>query len=222
MTINKTRIALAFGLVFLAFGVLTLLFWSTVRDTIIVPIYYFVWVSGLMINSLSQEVFILILLVILFLIALNTLASVHLRSTGRSRQQPKTPADTRYQHWQRLCVNVYASRFSRNLFFSESRRLILNILAYERAIKPFEVEALIKSGELRLPDGIRELFRQREMPDDQDAVPSRAQSMLLSMRRLIGQANSERDPQVERLVYDVIAFVETHLETIYAGNTGES
>ncbi|HVU14573.1 MAG TPA: hypothetical protein VHD90_25020 [Phototrophicaceae bacterium] len=222
MTVNKTRIVLAFVLVFVIFAALTLLFWNTVRDTIIVPIYYFVWVCGLMINSLSQQVFIAILLVILFVIALNTLSSVHLRSTGGGRQAPKTSADTRYQHWQRLCVNVYASRFSRNLFISESRRLILNILAYERAIKPFEVEALIKSGELRLPDGIRDLFRQRESPDYQEAVPNRGQTALFSLRRLIGQADQPSDPQVERLVNEVIAFVESHLESIYAGNTGES
>ena len=216
LKLNRTRIVLAFVVVAFAFSIITLLFWDFVRDSIIVPVYYVIWVGGLFLKSIPQSIFIGILVLISLVIGLNTLRNIRLQpNTGGGKRKPQS-VDTRYLHWKRLYDNLYISRFSRTLFNSESRKLILSILAYENGIDSTEAEARTKRGTLNVPDGIRNLLQQRDFPDA--APPSRLQSLRQRLGRIIAPPN----PQVDALVAEVITFVEQHLETPYGGNQHES
>jgi hypothetical protein len=219
--LGKLRYVLAVLSVALMFGILTLLFWDFVRDTIVVPIYYVVWVGGLVLNSIPQGIFVGMLIIIGMLMALNTLGHMQLRPGERSPERGGAQADTRYQYWRRLSDNLYASRFSRNLFFSDARKLILSILAYEQGIDVAEVTPLVKAGALEVPANIRALFQQSEIQEAVSA-PTPSESIVRRLqRRLLGQSNSQRNPQLDSLTAEIIGFIEQHLEIPYAGNHPE-
>ena len=225
MKLSKLRIALAVLVLALIFGILTLLFWSFVRDTIVVPIYYVVWVGGLILKSIPQGIFAGVLAVIGFLIALSTLNSLPRRSNGPASAKKITQVDTRYQHWRRLTEVLASSRFSRKLFISDARKLIGSILAYEHGIEAAAIDDLVKSGALELPDGIRALFQQPDHQELQTPAPP-PEPLVTRLHRwarqtfgqAFGRAETRPDPQLDPLVAEIINFVETHLENVYAGN----
>ena len=74
--INWVRVIIAVVTVAIIFSILTLLFWTFVRDTIVVPIYYVLWVIGLFLNSVPQGLFAGFLAIIGLVIAFNTLTSL--------------------------------------------------------------------------------------------------------------------------------------------------
>jgi hypothetical protein len=212
----RVRIALAFVVVALVLGVLTLIFWNFVRDAIVTPIYYSLWIGGLFINSIPQAVFLVLLLLLCGGIALNALAN---SMGGRARTpQQGTPAalETRYHHWERLCANLYLGRFSRHLFVSESRRLILSVLSAEYRLEPRQIEALIRERQIDVPESIRKLV---QGSDDLLTQPplSRVQSMLGRLR-----SAPVDDPEIDALLNEIITFIEGHLEIVHVGNQPES
>ena len=220
--INKVRVAVAVLVVAFIFSLLTLLFWTFVRDTIVIPVYYFVWVAGLVINSIPQGIFAGLLAIIGLVIAFNTLTSLPRRSTALAPAKAPMQVDTRYQHWRRLSENLYISRFSRNLFMADARRLILSILAYENGIEVAEVTELLKAGTLELPAGVGTLFAQRDNQDElQEALPTEPLLQRLRRRLRLGSTEPARNPQLEALVADIMDFIEYHLEKAYAGNQPE-
>src|SRR4051812_1213802 len=93
--INKVRVLVAVLVVAFIFSILTLLFWTFVRDTIVIPVYYLVWVSGLLINSVPQGLFAGLLALIGLVIAFNTLNSLPRRSTALAPAKAPTQVDTR-------------------------------------------------------------------------------------------------------------------------------
>lgn len=220
MKLGKFRIVLAVLVVALIFGILTLLFWDFVRDTIVVPIYYVVWLGGLVLKSIPQGIFVGILSLIGLLIALNTLSRIQLRRDERNPERGRIQADTRYQHWRRLSDNLYASRFSRNMFFADARKLIVSVLAYEQGIDAAEVTPLMRSGALEVPESIRALFQQSEIQDSMSA-PTPSENIVRRLRRRLGGQASPLNPQIDSLTADIIGFVEQHLEITYAGNQPE-
>ncbi len=220
--INKVRVAVAVLVVALIFGLLTLLFWTFVRDTIVIPVYYLVWVGGLFINSVPQGLFAALLAIIGLVIAFTTLSSLPRRSGALATVKPTVQVDTRYQHWRRLSENLYVSRFSRNLFMADARRLILSILAYENGIETAEVTGLLKAGALDLPAGVAALFAQPDHQDElQEVLPSEPLIQRLRRRLRLGKSAVPRNPQLEALVADILDFIEFHLEKAYAGNQPE-
>ena len=221
--INRVRVVVAVLAVTFIFSILTLLFWTFVRDTIVIPVYYVLWVIGLFLNSVPQGLFAGFLAIIGLVIAFNTLTSLPHRSGGAAPVKAPVQVDTRYQHWRRLSENIYISRFARNLFMSDARKLIVSILAYENGIDAAEVMDLLRADAFDLPDGVRALFQQSDQQDEL-AAPIPSEPLIQRLRRLLrlSNANAPRNPQVEALVADILNFIEYHLETAYAGNQPES
>jgi len=228
LKLSKLRIAIAVLVVALIFGILTLLFWSFVRDTIVVPVYYVVWVGGLVLKSIPQGIFAGILAVIGLLIGFNTLSSLPRYRNDAAAAKKITQIETRYQYWRRLTEVLVSSRFSRKLFIGDARKLILSILAYEHGLNADEIPDLVKSGELEVPDGIRTLFQEADNRELQAPLPP-PEPIAARLRRwaqpilarLPGRTEARSEPQLDPLVTEIITFVETHLENTYAGNQPE-
>ena len=165
MKLNKVRIGIALLVVALIFSLLTLLFWGFVRDTIIIPVYYTLWIGGLVLNSIPQAIFAALLAIIGTFIGFNTLRNLPRQVDVSAAPRTVPQSETRYLHWRRLADNLAVSRFSRNLFVNDSRRLILSILAYEYSLDTAEVSAAIKAGTLDLPANIQSLFQKIELED---------------------------------------------------------
>jgi hypothetical protein len=221
MTVSRARIILIFVLFVLLFSILTLLFWDFIRDTIIVPIYYFIWVIGLILKSIPQGVYWAFLVLLSLIIGFKTLESTQVERNFERREGDQPQADTRYLYWRRLCTNMDISPFSRQRFAWEVRKLILSMLAYEWGIDIAEAETLILTGTLDIPDAIRFLIEEKRIPDAKPPL-NRIASAILRLCRLLLKADSERDPQTDTLVAEIIGFIEQHLEIGHAGNQPRS
>jgi hypothetical protein len=220
MKIDKKRFALVLALVVFVFGVLALFYWNFVRDTIAVPIYYLLWVGDLILRSISQGVYLAFLVLLGIFIGINTVLGIRARRTTGEYEQNQFQA-TRYQHWKNLCTGLSTGRFSREMFASEARKLLLAILAYQENIDISEVEARVRDGTLQVPHPIKHLIQHKEIETPKQTV-SIAQKVMFRLRRLFYSAESLSNPQIERQVAEIISFIERQLEISHAGNQPES
>lgn len=212
---DRVKIGLTFLLIIFVFSVLTLLFWDFVRDTIVVPVYYVMWLGGLVLNSIPQGLYLAIFLLICLYLGLNTVERIRAKPVVENVPQTKGQGETRYHRWRSICSSLSASGFYRNSFAWEARKLVLSMLAYDRGIDVTEAESLVKEGKLDVPETIRELIENREFRPYQP--PVNRLRMLLKRLRLL-RTDEPTDPYLERLVVEVITYLESYVETTYDGN----
>ncbi len=207
MKSDKVKIGFAFVLIVLAFSLVTLIFWDFVRDAIVVPIDYLIWVGGLVIRSIPQEVYLAAFLLISFVLSLNTLDRIRSKPAARSYEQAPSQADSRYYRWRMLVSKQSTSPFYRDIFVTEARNLILSMLAYDHGIDSTEAETRVRNGTLTVPEPIRNLIEKRDVRVQVQPV-SRVQTLLRRLRLLDPETTSE--PPLERFVAEVIDFVEQY------------
>jgi hypothetical protein len=218
MKVDKGRILLAIALIIFVFSLLALLFWDFVRDTIVVPIYRFLWVSGLILKSIPQGAYLAALIVASIVIGLHTLRVMTLSRIGQrfADNSPQTD-NSRYVYWKRLCANVYTSPFSQGQFSSEARKLTLAILAYQEGIEASEAEMRVSNGTLTVPNPIRNLI-QRLPIQDSKPTSKRTPNPVLRVRRMLLREDPLRDPRIDNQLAEIISFIEQRLEINRAGN----
>lgn len=211
MKLNRTTVGLVFVLVVLMFSTLTLLYWDFVRDTIIVPVYYLLWVSSLILKSVPQGVYLAVLIFISVIIGWSTLEAVRVKESagGAGRKQPEVTA--RYLHWKKLCTGLYSGVFARDTFTWEARRLILSILAYQNGLEIADVETMVKDGTLPVPATIRDLIEQRVIRVSRP-TPRRIESTVLCLRRLFRTVEPHNDSPVDDRIDEIVTFIENQLE----------
>jgi hypothetical protein len=221
MRANKVRVGLVFVAVVLIFSTLTLLYWDFVRETIIIPIYYLLWVADLTLKSIPQGVYLALLIFICILIGWNTLINVRFQPISRHFVGSRPQTDARYTHWKRLYSNLHSSSFGRETFVWEARKLVLSILAHQYGIEVTDVEARVRDGRLPLPNSIEELIRLKTIPNAEAAVNA-AENPIVRLRRLFFRgAKSQNDPQIDHFVNEMVLFIEHQLEINHAGNPSE-
>ncbi len=207
MALDKGKIGLAFVLVVFVLSVLTLLFWDFVRNAIVVPIDYLIWVGGLIIRSIPQEVYLAAFVLISVVLSLNTIDRIRSKPANRNYEQSPPQGDTRYHRWRHLSGKQSVSPFYRDIFTTEARNLILSMLAYDLGIDSAEAETRVSNGRLEVPERIRDLIEKRDIRI-QPRPSSRIQAALRWLRLL--KADAPSDPQLDSLVAEVIDFVERY------------
>ena len=210
MTLDKIKIGLIFLLVVLVLSVLTLLFWDFVRDAIVVPVDYLIWVTGLVIRSIPQAVYLAALLLISLALSLNTIDRIRSKPASGNFERIPAQGDTRYHRWLLLSSRQSLSPFYRDIFTTEARNLILSMLAYDHGIDSAEAEARVKAGTLAVPERIRDLIEMRDIRIQPRPV-SRIQAVLRWLRL---ETDSTPDPLLDSLVVEIIDFVEQHGEHV--------
>lgn len=220
MTNHRNLLLLAFAVFVAIFSVLTVLFWTFMSDTFLVPIYYFLWVCGLLVNSVPQGGYLALLVFLSIVIGAKTLEGMHTGPHRRRviRHQPNS--STRYLHWRMLCMHAQGNWFAKGRLGFEARKLILSILAYEQGVDLLEAEAMVRNGTLMVPDMLRSIIETKTIPD---ALPSRFSGVLSRLRRPVLRGDSRPDPYLVQFLAEFTSFVEHHLEiTAHVGNKSES
>lgn len=221
MIANKTRFILAIVTIALIFAVLSLIFWDFVRDTVVIPIYYLMWVTNLILKSIPQGVYLALPILISLAVGGNTLRSLRGRQQLRNYQENRSDDSARYVVWRRLYDHLMESQFSRDHFVWEVRKLILCLLAYQEGVEVFQAEEMIDNGTLNVPDAVKNLIQQKEIPIP--ILPSRAiERALLRLRQLLFKVDRSLDPQIDQQVDEIVRFIEHRLEITHAGNPFES
>lgn len=217
MKFSRGRLAFAFILTLLTLSVLTLVYWDFVRDALIVPIYYLLWLGRLILSSIPQGAFIGLLVVISLLVGIRTLSDVRDKPAVTILARNPQQVESRYQYWSHLCASLNAGRFSQTRFMSESRKLLFSVLAHEHSLNIVEVEAMVKNKTFAIPAEIEKLLLQREVQDVEPS-PSVDQSVLARLKRRFSKVESPRNSQIDRLIVEITDFLEEHLEVTRDSN----
>ncbi len=211
MTINQRKMGIVLVVVILAFSLLTLIYWSFVRDTIIIPIYYVIWVGDLALKSVPQGAYLAVLILISLMIGVNTLLSMRVRRSTRGVGEIHTPNDSRYTYWKKLCSNLYSSPFAQDSFAWESRKLILSIFAYQNGIEIPEVEAMIRNNVLSVPAVIKKLIEEKKIRNFIDN-PQPSENIIFRLRRWLFPVEDPQKKSIDDAVAEIVAYIEHLLE----------
>jgi hypothetical protein len=218
---NKTKFILAVVATIGVFAILTLIFWEFMRDTIVLPVYYLIWVGDLTLKSVSQEVYLAILMLISLVIGSSALQNLPSREMIQHQRQTYSMDSARYFFWRRLYDSLTANYFSRNHFALEARKLILAILAYQEDVDVASAEDMVIDGRLRVPEAVSALIRQRKLQDSGQTL-STINTFTFRLRRLLFKAELPADPQLDRQVREIVEFIEQRLEITHVTNPPES
>ncbi len=217
MPTGRVRLGLVALLAAVIFAVVALFFWDFVRDTVVVPFYFLLWFMDLLLKSLPQEVYLLVLVVVCIMIGLNAVRGAQTPPRPRSRQVPPSDGDSRYVFWTRHHNNLYSSPFFRHKFATETRKFILNVLAYQEGEEVAVVEQMIISGALPVPAAVKDLVQSKEIRSSRPvSVPRSFVAQRFS--RLLARSAPHHDPLTDQQVREIIGFIEHRLEITHAGN----
>jgi ABC-type multidrug transport system fused ATPase/permease subunit len=215
VTINKKKIGIVLVVVILLFSLLTLLYWSFVRDTFIVPIYYVIWVGDLALKSVPQQAYLAFLILISLFIGVNTLLSMRVRRFTRGVERIPTQNESRYNYWRKLCSNLYSSPFAQDTFAWEARKLILSIFAYQNGIESAQIEAMIRNDVLSVPEPIRKLIEEKKIQDFNPA-PKPTENIVIRLQRWLFPVEASQKLPIDDAVTEIVAYIEYLLEVDHA------
>ena len=215
MTINQKKMAIALVVVISLFSLLTIIYWSFVRDTIIVPIYYVIWVSDLALKSFPQEAFLAVAVLLSLLIGVNTLLSMRVRRFAGSMDEMPSQSDSRYMHWKKLCSNLYASPFAQDTFAWEARKLILSVFAYQNGIEIAQVEAMIRNDVLPVPEPIKKLIQEKKI-DNFTLTFEPAPKLIARLRRWLFPSEESQKSPIDDELAEIADYIEHLLEIDHA------
>ena len=213
---DKGRIALVAVLAVFVSSILVLLYWDFVRDTIVVPIYYLLWISDLALKSIPQGIYLVGLVLVSTVIGLNTLERTRVNEATRTPDPHQRQLDTRYSFWRQQVLNLQSSAFAREKFVTEAGKLIVSVLAYREGVTSAEAEALIREGSLTVPKAISELLREKDLRVVRRG-PSLLEKTVFGLGRLLLKQGPPRDSQIDQQVAEIIGFIERELEITHAG-----
>jgi hypothetical protein len=195
----------------LIFSVLTLVAWDFVREAIVVPLTYLIWLGGLILNSIPQEIYLIGLIIVAGVIALNTLNKLQRKPASTRFIGAQSGDASRYRLWLRLFKAAPAADYSRLELARETRQLIVSVLAYQEGLTPPEVEQKIVSGALPVPDQVSRLFRERDLRSTPQSTPR-------FWQRLLRKADRQPDPMLNQSLEEIVQFIENRLEIVHDGN----
>lgn len=195
------HLSISIGVSILIYSVLAVLFWSFISDTILVPIYYLVWVGGLLINSVSQGKYLTLLVLLSIVIGGQTLISLYTLQHREHEIYHQPHSRSRYIHWHELCMSASGTWLAKGLLASEVHDLILSILAVEYSMDPTEVKEMVLNGLIPIAEPLRQVIKTKSIPD-------------VARRRSFWRHRQEMDvdPHVEQLLAALVRFLEQHLE----------
>ncbi len=214
---NKAKIILSLILVVVIFSVISLIYWDFIRDAVVMPVYYVIWLGDLLLKSIPQEVYLVILIGLCIVMGVTTVAKIRTQRLAESGERQRPIGGTRYLFWRKIYSHIDSSQFARNHFASETRRLILAILSHQEGVDVFEVERMIVNGDLPVPKTVRNLILKQEIKSP--IKPQKAiEGVIDRLRNLILGEDSELDLQIDPQTDEIVSFIEQRLEITRDGN----
>ncbi|MCS7056401.1 MAG: hypothetical protein NZM18_09570 [Thermoflexales bacterium] len=159
--LRRIRLAqlLMVALLFIVIGALTFTLRDVVREAVVIPLAYAVWLTDVLLRSLPQSLFLAILLMISAVIVLRRLLQANAQPDELPSRPTVSGTRSRLGFWMRQLNNLDRSRFAREQVAQEMRNLILRTLAQTRQLEPGEVMAGIRSGAIGVPPEVEGLLR---------------------------------------------------------------
>ena len=168
--VNARMLALLLVPSVLLVAALTLVLRDWVRDVILTPILFILWLGGLLIKSTPQWIFWGVFLVMALLILANSLGTGKRPDQNVDRAEPGHPRRERVLFWAKQ-IRWRARRDFSPLGNGEPlRRLVLEVIAFQERLSLTEVEQRLESGELDVPPTIRTCLQHKLTPEPSSPV----------------------------------------------------
>jgi hypothetical protein len=204
-------------LLFAAFVLILLQFQEVIYENWVVRLAEIWWYAGIVVNSVSQELYWLVLLVIILVTGFGTAIGLYLRAEASASEDrpPVSRPVSRARHWTELIYVRAPIQYTRELMNNEVRRVLLNHLGFGEEVNRDEIEDMIERGELKLPPEVipylskrRHEWTRRERK--RTGLPAFFFWMgeRLNERRELNQKREPIDPQLEI----VVSYLESQLE----------
>ena len=179
---------------------LTLAVRRFVRDVLAMPIAEMLWFVEIAFNSIPQIIIWMGLLLIVIVIALQSLSRTRRRVSGKP--QSSTPRLGRVAMWADRIDMLLKGNYSRYRFGYYIGRLILDVLSHEEQVSYRDVEIMLEQETLTLPPLVEEYLMSRLKP----ALATRP-SLIERIKQFFGL---EQFPSssLNREIESVVAFLE--------------
>jgi hypothetical protein len=189
---KRERLLLGFSVLTLGiFVVLALVYPDFVRESIVVPVLFLVWVLVLLVRAFPQAACLLALVVAGLAIAVASLQRTRKPIWFPSVRSPRAAEQSRYRFWLRRCRQMSRSAFFMDDVSAEMRRLLLSVLAYQEHRTISEVEEMLVQGALDAPPAVRDLTIDRHLAGSEE-VASQMGLLTRLWERLSGRAAARR------------------------------
>jgi len=178
---------------------LTLLVRRFVRDVLAMPIAQMLWFVEMAFKSIPQVILWFGLLLIVIVIALQSLTRTRGRASGKP--QPSTPRQGRVALWTDRIDLLLKGNYSRHRFGYYIGRLILDVLSHEEQISYRDVELMLEQETLTLPPLVEEYLMSRLQPSlvTRPSLIERVKQFLGLERRPTSSLNREIESVIEFL-----------------------
>lgn len=204
-------------LLFVVFLVILLQFRSIIYERLVVRLAEIGWYAGLVVNSISQEVYFVVLLVIVLVTCFGIVLGLYLRASAIGEQKRATELTpvSRARHWTELIYVRAPIQYTRELMHNEVRRLLLVHLGFEDVVDREIIDAMIESGEIKVPREIAPfLSKRRHEWERPHKKPTRWQAFRRWIDERTGKdsdRNVRREP-IDAQLEHVAAYLESQLE----------
>lgn len=201
---------LLIALVLIATGVLTLLLRDAVREAVVIPMSYALWLGDIVLRSVPQA----LLLGLLVLLCIGIILRSATRSAGATEALAQaTPAaathHSRLLFWARQLNRMEDSQFAVEKLALEMKKLTVNILSVQENLPEDEVMNAVQRGTLVVPDDVRSLIiRPQDWMTAQTASPWE-----LFLRRLRPNRPPKTNPEQTKKLEGVIRFIEDRVNS---------
>jgi hypothetical protein len=204
-------------LLFLIFLIILLQFREAIYERIVVRLSETLWYAGLVINSVAQELYLIVLLVIVLVTAFGTAVGLYMRAeaSGSENRPAESSPVSRARHWTDLIYVRAPIQYTRELMNNEVRRLLLAYYGFEGEVDREVIEGMLERGEIEAPpEMVPFLSKRRHEWSRPEKKLTWRQALLNWVGERTGrdpEQNSKRepiDPQLER----VVAYLESQLE----------
>jgi hypothetical protein len=144
--------------------ILAFLYRGFVRETIVLPILYLVWLAGLVLGSINQALLWGLLVLIVIILIFRTV----LRGTGISPGNLATvhtgERNGRVAYWKRQLSITNRAEYLKDDFRTSLSRLIYQTIASQYRITALEAETKVKNGELSIPEQVLAFLKEGPNP----------------------------------------------------------
>lgn len=198
---------------FLFFFVLVLfVFRDFIREGVVVPVLYVLWLGGLVVNSVSQIYYIFALFILGIILAVASLRYLLAGFQLPSEKLPSLDEPSRYRFWLRRSQRLSSSGFFLSSLGMELRRLVLMVLAYQEHRDMWELEREIVEKQFDVPPDVHALIAQRQLGEAPATEPGVWNRLLVRFFKAFRLPESSSDGLVERRVENIVAYLEKRLE----------
>ena len=195
-------------------GLAVIFFWDFVSENVILPVYTAAILAVYGINSIQQSIY------LFFLILFAGAGAVIFLGSAFSRDNPPQyggyaqydiQIENPYRFWQIHCNNLARNDFANDEFARVTRKLLLELLAYQEHRSLAEIEQMVLREELELPPAVQHLLAQRSLSAsarEMNWLERQWQRILHFLKKDTHSPTSEVIEEVE----SILTFLEQRLE----------